>query len=101
MVVKVQLDFTKWINNNTIWKQGWVTRIYYCTVKSISTTTGEGFELDYKINLINLLKVHKLWNVTYQFIGISSTVDGNTPTKSYNCIIAGIKLVDIGLVYPI
>ena len=49
---------------------------------------------------MNLLTSHNLWNITDQPIEISGAVDGNTLTKSVNCVTACMKLVDFALVCP-
>ena len=50
---------------------------------------------------MNLLKAHELQDIRDQSIEIFGDIDGNTLTKSYNCITAEIKLVNIRLVCPI
>ena len=69
-------------------------------LKSISTPSGEGFELHYKITLDDSLKAHKMLSVVERAIEMSGAFDGNTLTKSYNCVTAGIKMFDVGLIYP-
>ena len=52
----------------------------------MSTPSGEIFELDYEITLMNSLKVHKLWSVIDRLIETVGAVDGNTLTKIHNCV---------------
>ena len=61
------------------------------------TLTGEGFEFDHETTLMSLLKACKLWDVTDRSVEVPGTVDGGALTKNYDCIAAGIKLVDVGL----
>lgn len=72
-----------------------------CPFKMISTQFGEGIQFDYKSCMELLLRTHKIWDVTDRTIEISGSIDGNTITKSVNCITAGFKMIDLGIVCPI
>lgn len=73
----------------------------FCPYETFHCTSGEGFKFDYKKSLELLMKVHRLWDIQDRSIDLSGAIDGNTLTKSVNCITAGIKIIDYRTVCPI
>ena len=67
----------------------------------IQIASGEGFQFDYFKTFETILKHHGLWNITNRPLSLSGSIDGNTLTKSYNCVTAGVKMIDIGVICPI
>ena len=70
-------------------------------LEQIFTAMGEGIEFEHKRAMMNLLITHKLWTMTDGPTEMLGSVNGNTLTKSSNCITCGMKLVNFSLVYPI
>ena len=70
-------------------------------LEKIDTATGEGVKFEHKRTMINLLMTHKLWTITDRPTETSGSIDGNTLTKSSNCVTGHAKLVDFALVCPI
>ena len=48
-----------------------------------------------------LLCAHKMWDVTDRTVEISGSIDENKMTKSVNCVTAGFKMIDLGIICPI